>query len=175
MAPNFPPGTPNLVDLTFTPTWLFTPTTSAPNNVQLHNFGKNIIYVGQADVTFQTGLPLPPASRPVRLVNVLSSLYAVSQPYVGALLGTVQTAATAGTTSLTFSSTVPSANLPVGTQFLIGSTTSTSNQEVLSVAGSTNTSVLTTSTATAFAHDTTNVVYACVPTYGQVSVRAGVF
>ena len=171
--PTLPPGSPNYVDLTYTPTWLFTPSTSAANNVLLHNFGSNTVYIGQADVTFQTGLPIPPKSKPVKLAGVTSSLYAVSAVSQGSLLGTISSSATAATTTLTMSTAAVNA-LPVGTQFIIGSSASTSNQEVLNVAGSTSTSVLTTSTATAFAHDTTNVVYACAPTYGQISVRGGV-
>lgn len=171
---NLGPGVPNNVNLTYTPTWLFTPSTYATSNVRIVNNGRNIAYLGQANVTFQTGMPILPGSRPLDLTNVLSSLYAVSSVQQGTLLGTVQTALTAGTTTFTFSSTVPSANLPVGTQFIIGSTTSTANQEVLSVAGSTSTTVLTTTTAAAFAHDTTNVVYGCTPTYGQLSVFGGV-
>ena len=31
--PTLPPGTANNVNLSFTPTWLFTPSTSATNNV----------------------------------------------------------------------------------------------------------------------------------------------
>ena len=68
--PTLPPGTPNYVNLTYTPTWLFTPNTSAANNVRLQNFGQNIVYVGQADVTVNTGLPLLPGSKPVELTNV---------------------------------------------------------------------------------------------------------
>ncbi len=172
--PTLPPGTPNYVNLTYTPTWLFTPNTSAANNVRLHNFGQNMVYVGQADVTVNTGLPIAPGSKPVVLTNVTKSLYAISTYSVGSLLGTVGTATTAATTSITFSSTVPSANLPVGTQFMIGSTVNTSNQEVLNVAASVSTTALSTSLATAFEHDTTNVVYAVTPTYGQISVRYGV-
>ncbi len=172
--PTLPPGTPNNVNLTYTPTWLFTPSTSATNTVRLFNNGRNTVYVGQADVTVNTGLPIMPGSKPVELSNVTQSLYAISTYSVGTLLGTVQTASTAGATTMTFSSTVPSANLPVGTQFMIGSTINTSNQEVLNVAGSTSTTVLTTSTGAAFAHDTTNVVYAVAPTYGQLAVQGGV-
>ena len=172
--PTLPPGSANNVNLTYTPTWLFTPSSSAANSVRLWNNGRNTVYVGQADVTVNTGLPITPGGKPVEMSNVTQSLYAISTYSVGTLLGTVQTAATAGSTSLTFSSTVPSANLPVGTQFMIGSTTSTSNQEVLNVASSTSTSVLTTSTPAAFAHDATNVVYAVTPTFGQLSVQGGV-
>ena len=172
--PNLPPGSPNWTNLTYTPTWLFTPTKGHQNTVILHNSGQNTVYVGQANVTFQTGLPIPAGARPVQLTGVINSLYAVSAVQQGTLLGTLQTAATAATTTFTFSSTVPAANLPVGTQFLVGSTTSTSNQEVLNVAGSSSTTVLTTSTAAQFEHDTTNVVYAVTPTYGKLSVRYGV-
>jgi hypothetical protein len=172
--PNLGPGVPNNTNLTFTPTWLFTPSSSGINNLRLYNNGRNTVYVGQAEVTVNTGLPILPGGKPVELTNVQNSLYAISAYQVGTLLGTVQTAATAGTTTITFSSTVPVATLGVGGVFMIGSTSSTSNQEALSVASTTATSVLTTSTATAFAHGVTDVVYAITPSYGQLSVIGGV-
>jgi len=169
-----PPGTPNDVNLSFTPTWLFTPSTNATNNVRLWNNGQNVVYVGQADVTVNTGLPITPGGRPVELVNVLTSLYAISAVAVGSLLGTVQTAATAGTTTLTWTSSTPTTSLPVGSAFILGSTVNTSNQEVLVVATSASTTSNTTTNVTVFEHDTTNVVYAATPTYGQIRVSAGV-
>jgi len=169
-----PPGSPNNVNLTYTPTWLFTPSTFATNNVRLYNNGRNTVYVGQADVTVNTGLPIMPSSKPVLLTNVLQSLYAISTYSVGTLLGTVGTSTTAGSTTLSFSSTVPTASLPVGTQFMIGSTINTSNQEAVNVATSVSTTAITTTTGMAFAHDTTNVVYAVTPTYGQLTVQGGV-
>jgi hypothetical protein len=39
--PTLPPGSPNNVNLTYTPTWLFTPSTSATNMVRLWNNGRN--------------------------------------------------------------------------------------------------------------------------------------
>lgn len=171
---NLGPGTPNNVNLTYTSTWLFTPSTYATSNIRIVNNGRNIAYVGQSNVTFQTGMPIFPGSKPVELTNVLTSLYAVSAVQQGILLGTVGTATTAGTTSLTFSSTVPSANLPVGTQFIVGSTVNSSNQEVANVATSVSTTAITTSIALQFAHDTTNVVYACTPSYGQLAIYGGV-
>jgi len=171
---NLGAGVPNNVNLSYTPTWLFTPSTYATSNVRIVNNGRNIVYVGQADVTVNTGLPITPNSKPVELTNVLTPLYAISAVQQGTLLGTIQTAATAASTSFTFAAAGVVSALPVGTQFIIGSTSSTSNQEVLSVAGSTSTTVLTTSTGAAFAHDTTNVVYGCTPSYGQLAIYGGV-
>lgn len=168
--PNLPPGTPNWVNLSYTPTWLYTPVSSYPNTVILHNFGRNTVYVGQANVTTGTGLPIPPNTEPIRLTNVLTPLYAISAVTQGALLGTVTTASTAGSTTQIFSTGAVAA-LPPGTQFIIGSTAFTSNLEVLNVATSVGTSTVSTSSAAAFAHGTTDVVYAAAPTYGQIAVR----
>jgi hypothetical protein len=62
----------------------------------------------------------------------------------------------------------------VGQALIVQSTAFTSNLEVVSVASTTATNNFTISTATVFAHDTTNLVYACTPTYGQLSVFGGV-
>ncbi len=171
--PNLPPGSPNWVNLSYTPTWLFTPVTTLPNTVILHNFGRNTIYVGQANVTTTTGLPIPPSTEPVRLTNVLSPLYAISAVTQGALLGTVSTAGTAGSTTQIFSTGAVAA-LPPGTQFIIGSTLWTSGQEVLNVATSVGTTTVSTSTPAQFAHGTTDLIFAVTPTYGQVSVRGSI-
>jgi hypothetical protein len=171
---NLGAGVPNNVNLSYTPTWLFTPSTYATNTVRLTNVGRNIVYVGQANVTTTTGLPILPGSKPIEITGVLTSLYGISTVQQGTLLGTVSSSATAGSTQFTFSAAGVVSALPVGTQFIIGSTSSTSNQEVLNVASSVSTTVLTTTTGAVFAHDTTNIAYGCTPTYGQLTVAAGV-
>jgi hypothetical protein len=45
---------------------------------------------------------------------------------------------------------------------------------VLNVATSVGTSTVSTSTPAAFAHGTTDLIFAAAPTYGQLSVRGGV-
>src|SRR5208282_3795180 len=170
---NLGAGVPQHVNLTYTPTWLFTPVSSIANNVRLYNEGQNTVYVGQADVTTLTGLPISPGSKPVLLTNVTSSLYAISSVTQGALLGTVTTASTAGqTTAIFYTGAV--ALLPPGTQFMIGSTFGTSNQEVVNVSTSVGTSTVSTSTAMKFYHSTTDNVWAVTPTYGQLSVNGGI-
>jgi predicted RecA/RadA family phage recombinase len=171
--PNFGPGIPNNVNLSYTPTWLFTPSNSATNNVRLANIGRNTVYVGQADVTVNTGMPLLPGGKPVEITNVLNSLYAISAYQVGALIGTITTAATAGSTTQIFASGAV-AQLPVGTQFMIGSTIYTSNQEVLNVSASIGTTTVGTSSAAQFAHGTVDNIYLVTPSYGQISVIGGV-
>ena len=173
--PTLPPGSPNWVDLTYTPTWLFTPVTSNPNTVILHNFGRNTIYVGQANVTATTGFPIPPGSKPVKLTNVLNSLYAVSAFSTGVVAGTVGTIATNTAASTTV--TLPAAGvtaLSVGTSFVFGNTASTANYEVLTVATSASTTTVTVTTPLVFSHPAGDQAYFATPTYGQVSVRAGV-
>ena len=173
--PTLPPGTPNYVDLSFTPTWLFTPSTSATNNVRLHNYGRNVVYVGQADVTVNTGMPLMPGSPPVHLYNVTQSLYAISTYSIGTLIGTVSTANTAGATVLNFT-TQATAQLSTGSTVVVGSTAFTSNQEMLSISTETGTAAtaVTVSTSAQFYHPTTDAVYLGTATYGQISVRVGV-
>ena len=173
--PTLPPGTANNVNLSFTPTWLFTPSTSATNNVRLWNNGQNTVYVGQADVTVNTGLPILPGSKPVELTNVTSSLYAISTVSLGTLIGTVSTAGTAGATVLNFT-TQATNYLTVSNYVVVGNKTITGNQEALSVnaAAGTASTLVTVSTTTAFYHPTTDAVYLALPTFGQISVQGGV-
>ena len=60
--PTLPPGTANNVNLSFTPTWLFTPSTSATNNVRLWNNGRNTVYVGRRMSRSTPGCPSRPAA-----------------------------------------------------------------------------------------------------------------
>lgn len=172
--PNLGVGGTQHVNLTYTPTWIYTPNASAVSNIELFNEGRNTVYVGQADVTVNTGLPIPPNSGPVKLTNVLTPLYAISQITQGAVAGTVGTTGTAGTSVIAFGAAASSTVLTVGQTLLIGSTAFTSNQEAVSVASTTGTTNVTLSSATQFAHDTTNVIYSAVPTFGQIRVNAGV-
>jgi hypothetical protein len=173
--PTLPPGTANNVNLSFTPTWLFTPSTSATNNVRLWNNGRNTVYVGQADVTVNTGLPIPPGGKPVELSGVTQSLYGISTYSLGTLIGTVSTASVAGATVLNFT-TQATAQLSTGATVVVGSTAYTSNQEVLSITTETGTAAtaVTVSTLAQFYHPTTDVVYLATATYGQISVQGGV-
>lgn len=174
MALNLPPGTPNNTNLSYVSTWLFTPSTSATNNVRLVNNGRNTVYVGQAGVTVNSGIPIAPGSKPVELTGVLTPLYAVSQVSLGSVAGTITTTSmTAGSSVITMA-TVNSTAVTVGQLLAIQSTQYTSNLEVLSVAATTGTGSVTLSTTSLFAHDTTNVVYNVAATYGQLSVIGGV-
>ena len=172
--PTLPPGTPNNVNLSFTPTWLFTPSTSATNNVRMTNNGRNTVYVGQADVTVNTGLPILPGAK-VELLGVTQSLYGISTYSLGTLIGTVSTASVAGATVLNFT-TQATAQLSTGSTVVVGSTAYTSNQEMLSISTETGTAAtaVTVSTLAQFYHPTTDVVYLGTATYGQISVQGGV-
>jgi hypothetical protein len=171
--PNLGSGGTQHVNLTYTPTWIYTPNASAVSNIELINEGRNIVYVGQADVTVNTGLPIPPNSGPVKLTNVLTPLYAISAVNVGAVAGTAAVTQTAATTSFTLPTAAVTA-LPVGTVFQYGSTSSTSNQEMLIVASSVSTTVITTTNASVFPHVTGDQLFIVTPSYGQIRVNAGV-
>ena len=84
--PSFPPGSDQHVNLGVTPTWIFTPNTSAANTVRLVNEGSNTCFVGQADVTPFNGIPVPPGGKPVVLSNITYTLYGVSN-VIGASSG----------------------------------------------------------------------------------------
>ena len=171
---NLPPGGPLHANLTALPTWLFTPVGSLPGNVRIYNEGRNIVYIGQANVTVNTGMPLPPGGKPLELVNVSSSLYAVSTLTVGSAVGTVTTTTTAGTNVFTITGgTFITAGLSTGATLVLQNPYNTAGSEavVLSAFGTTP-ATFTATTNLQFAHDTTNLLYACTPTYGQVRVDA---
>jgi hypothetical protein len=170
---NLGPGVDQHVNLSFTPTWVFSPTTGLANTLRLYNEGRNTVYVGQADVTVSTGLPLAPGCKPLLLTNIQSPIYAVSAVTTGAVAGTIAVTQTAGTTSFTFPSAAVTA-LPVGTAFVLGSTSSTSNQEVLVVATSASTTTITTTLASVFPHVSGDQAFLATPTYGQIRATAGV-
>ena len=175
--PTFPPGTPQHVNLTFTPTWLFTPVGTIPNNVRIYNEGQNIVYVGQADVTVNTGLPLLPGGHPLKLTNVTTSLYAISALQVGSVLGTLSSATTANTNVLILAGgtfTTVSKTPSTGSTIVVQNPYNTAGSEAVSItAFGTTPATFTVATNMQFAHDTTNVAYFATPTYGQVSVTAG--
>lgn len=170
---NLGPGVDQHVNLSFTPTWLFTPTAGLANTVRLYNEGRNTVYVGQADVTVNTGMPLIPGVKPVELSGIGSSLYAISAITVGAVAGTAAVTTTAASTTFILPAAAVTA-LPVGTAFVYGSTSSTSNQEVLVVATSASTTTITTTLASVFPHVSGDQLFLATPTYGQLRVTAGV-
>jgi len=188
--PYFGAGVDQHVNLTFTPTWLFTPTSGLPNTVRIYNEGRNVVYVGGVSVTQNTGIPLPPGNRPLELANITAPLYGVSAYALGSqsftgptapLAGTLSTisgATTAGTTAFSCATAIPlSAGLAqIGAYWVTGNTfpTQTGNQEIFVTATSASTTSLTTTNAALFPHQGGEPVYAATPTFGQVRVTAGI-
>lgn len=174
MALNLPPGTPNTVNPAVTPTWAFTPTTSATATVRFANTGRNPVYIGGLGVTQYTGLPLLPGSKPVELVNVTQSLYVASSVTAPAVQGTVGSSAyTAGSTAITLTAAVP-AGLAAGTYVLIGNTVNTNGCQAQLVASTTASSQITFANALVLDVANGDVVYSATFLPSQVSVAAGV-
>ena len=174
MALNLPPGTPNLVNPAVTPTWAFTPNTSATATVRFSNTGRNPVYLGGPGVTQYTGFPLLPGSKPLELIGVTQALYAASSVTAPAVQGTVGSSAyTAGSTAITLAATVPT-GLSAGTYVLIGNTVNTGGVQAQLVASTTASSQITF--ANALVRDVANgdVVYSATFQPAQVSVVAGV-
>jgi hypothetical protein len=172
--PNLGPGNDQHVNLTYTPTWLFTPNTSATANLRLYNEGRNPVYIGQAGMGINGGFPVMPGARPVELTNCITSMYAMSAVSQGAVLGTVGAAVAPGVTVITSATTAITGSLSTGGTIMIANTVNTANAEVVAIASFTTTSTsLTLSTTTQFPHATSDVFYACTPTYGQLRVTAG--
>lgn len=130
------------------------------------------LFVGLSACTPKTGIPLPPNTR-IELANATSGLYACSNWVVGTQLATTSSSAyTAGTIQFTTSASAL-ASLPVGTYFVVGGTTNASQQEVLCVATSVSTTVLTTTTGSLFDHAASQPIYAATTTPGVLRVERG--
>jgi hypothetical protein len=175
--PNLGAGVDQHVNLTYTPTWLFTPTTGVINTVRIYNEGSNTIYVGGKSVTQNTGIPVPPGNKPLEWANATSALYAVSAVNVGAVMNTVggslllTNVISVGASSVTTTAAVTNTLIP-GTIFGIGNISTGSNLEFTTVATSVSTTVMTATVA--FSHVQGEGIYPVTPTYGQVRVTAGV-
>jgi hypothetical protein len=140
--------------------------------VSLMNMSPQMMFVGLSACTPTTGLPLMPGER-IRLNNVPKSVYACSNWAAGTQLATAAASAvTAGTTSFTTSAAALSV-LPVGTYFVIGGTANSSQQEVLQVATSVSTTVLTTTTGSLFDHAASQPMYATTWTPSSLNIQRG--
>lgn len=111
----FGPGVPNNVNLTPTATLVFTPNPSANSTVRLFNQGSSTIYVGGANVSANSGIPLAPNSR-IELPAMNAPVYAAGNygPSTASAT-TLAAASTAGTTAIT-----AAASVPTGSTLLIG-------------------------------------------------------
>lgn len=171
--PNFPPGTGQSLSPAVTPTWVFTPTPNVKSpSIRLYNPGSTYpVYIGGANVTQFNGMPLYPSNRPVEFQNMPTSIYVCSGATRGAAGGTLGSASTAGTTTVTLAAAVPAA-LAAGTTVMIGSTVNTSSMDVNVVNSTTASSALTFLSPLLYDHASSTVVYAATPGTGVVQVIA---
>jgi hypothetical protein len=171
--PNLGAGVDQHVNVTATPTWVFSPNPSAASSsLRLYNEGSQPVYVGGANVTPLNGLLIPPGSRPLELQNVNSTVYTCSNAVAGAstqaaTLGTGTGIATVGTTKLTV--TTMSAAFSAGAILQLGTST---NIEYVVVA-STATTVVTLSNPTIYYHAVGDVMTVATSTIAQLRVTAG--
>jgi hypothetical protein len=167
MALNLPPGTPNVVNPAVTPTWAFTPNTSATATVRFSNTGRNPVYLGGPGVTQYTGFPLLPGGKSLELIGATQALYAASSVTAPAVQGTV------GSTAITLTAAVPS-GLSAGTYVLIGNTVNTGGCQAQLVASTTASSQITFANALVLDVANGDVVYSATFQPAQVQVVAGV-
>lgn len=172
--PNFGPGVDQSLAPAVTPTWVFTPTPGVRSpSVRFYNTGNSQpVYIGGANVTQFNGLPLYPGTRPIELQNMPTTMYVCSGATRGAAGGTLGSASTAGTTTVTLAAAVPAA-LAAGTTVMIGTTVNTSSFDVNVVASTTASSALTFANPLLYDHANSTVVYAATPNTGSVRVTAG--
>lgn len=170
---NLGPGVPQQVNPGVTPTWIFSPNPSANSTVRISNAGPWPVYVGGLGVSQPDALAIPPNSRPVELMNVTQTLYAISGVSIGAAGGTMTSAAvTAGTTAITLTATVPT-SMGAGATIVLGNTAST-GWEAQIVATTTASSGLTFASPLTNDHVASSVVFLATPQYGQLRVNSGV-
>ena len=169
MALSIPPGTPQSVNPAVTPTWIFTPNTSAPNTIEVTNIGQYTVYVGKSGCAQASGFPVNPGSRPLKLQNVNATLYATSRVSVGSSVSTLNAAYTAGTTSIVTASSVATSS----TVLVVGSTVNTGWEAVAVSAVSADGTTVTTS-ALLMDHGSGQIVYSATAQLGQIRVTAGV-
>jgi len=172
--PNLGPGVDQSLAPAVTPTWVFTATPNVQSSVRFYNYGNTSpVYIGGSAVTQFNGLPLYPGNRPIEFQNMNVTMYVCSGATRGAASGTLGSASTAGTTTVTLAAAVPAA-LAAGTTVMIGSTVNTSSMDVNVVATTTASSALTFANPLLYDHATSTVVYAATPNIGSVRVTAGV-
>ena len=171
MALSIPPGTPQSVNPAVTPTWIFTPNTSAANTIRVTNTGQFAVYVGGLGCCQANGFPVPPGSRPLELQNVTATLYASSRVSVGSSVSTTNAAYTAGTTTIV---TADSVATSAGSVLVVGSTVNTGWEPVVVSAISASGTTVTTSAGLLMDHGSGQPVYAATAQLGQISVAAGV-
>ena len=127
------------------------------------------LFVGLSACTPNTGIALPPNAK-IDLAPVGGTVFTCSNWAAGTAAATASTGvATVGTTSWTVASG-GMANIPAGTYFVVGLTT---GAEVLKVATSVDTTRITTSTGSLFAHAASEVFYSVVTTPGILKVQGG--
>ena len=176
LTPNLPPGTPNSVNPAVTPTWIFTPNTSAASTVRISNTSRNPVWVGMSQVTQANGLPIPPGGKTTELVGVTQTLYALSSVVAGSAAGTMSSSAvTVGTTAITLTTTVPT-SLAAGTTILVGySTIATAlGWEAQVVNSTTASSQITFANPLVQDHAGSGVIWTATALPGQVNVAGGV-
>lgn len=168
--PNLGPGVPNNVSVTPVPLLVFTPTPNVTATARFFNPGSSTVYIGGANVSPLSGIPVRPGNRPVELANVNVSLYACSGYSTITLSGTTSTTAlTNGGTAFTMTS---GASLATSAYFALGSGTGIEYLQVSSV--STNgATVLSTTTPFLYDHAASVTVSTITATPGPLVVIAG--
>jgi hypothetical protein len=180
--PNLGPGVDNHVNLTFTPTVIFVPTPGQSAVARIYNEGRTLVYIGGAEVGQGNGLPLPPGSKPLEIMNPTGNIYAVSAGVLGSIMNTVGTSALAANiisplnaaSTITTTATLGPTLGVAGTIIAIGNTVNSSNLEFCTVASSVGTTVFTATVLYPHVSSASEGIYPVTATYGQVRVTGGV-
>lgn len=147
------------------PVLIYNPALSGTPNVSITNYGGSLVYVGQAGVTVNNGLPLYP-NQQVTLPYAPTKLYAVSGVVATATATTTTAAANSAATSLAITSGTGTVN---GQQIQVGSG---SNAEIVTITAGGGTTTLTV-TALNYDHRSGAAVTVMTATASAVNVVPG--
>ena len=156
------------------PAFVFQPLTGvgAPTQtVKITNLSGAPAYAGPA-AALQTPNALPagiPPNGNLYLQNCTAAVYLTGPYAAGSVTATITASAvTAGSTTITCSTTVPS-GFPAGTSFLLGN--AASGKELLVVSSTSASSVITTTSALLYDHAASSTISTVVFTPVQVGVQ----
>lgn len=170
--PNLGAGVAQAVNPAVTPTWIFSPNSSASNTLHIKNSSQWPAYIGTSGMNAANSMQIPPFSKPVALYGVTQTLYAASGVAIGTQAGTMSASAvTAGTTAITLTAVVP-AGLAAGTTIIVGSTAGTA-WEAQVVASTTASSQLTFTSALVSDHVASSPVYLATALPASITVTQG--
>lgn len=154
------------------PTWIFTPTPGvAGPSVRVYNQGSSVVFVGGANVSPFNGLPIYPGNKPTEFANMPQTLWTCANAVPAGGSSTLSAAAVAAGSTTFTTAAAPNAGLSAGATFILGTAPA---QEVLTVASTSASSVITTTTKSLYDHAASSPLSVATVYVSPIRVTAGV-